>query len=668
MQQWNYPPSGSTHPDRNGNKSRTQVSFADKTKPHSMGGPPVVLLDVKHMVVGLQSKALATIANEAKSVSSAPWIPLMIEQVLIYTKERGIYLPEHALFCNFNVTSISEDRTKIDPYVLSAIRSWTEMGYTRQILGGSYEEIASLPIWNNPCLRHLGEMFDLHSEDSPYVGVRKRGLYHVGQLFTNLKLKSYVRNSTIMGGARFKTNQELNDEFVKPRWRVTGEEWDHIRQAIIAATYNGESWADICKRGNQNFIQGRHYATTKIVDGIHTIDTVYKLEPDNTFQRFDFVSIGSRKIRGTRVFLPLGARGTPPTHKLRLVRTTRPPKGDLEVVGFAFNPCPTRDETASWILDSYYGLVPKTYSPPYWRGTHKNICKQYRARQHESNPSLLEWERAASEPNGIEWHKQMRGLVHAFVEPRIRVNLWKLFNDRLYCGQVAHDYLNSINSPLANSYSYCPVCVGHVPATYKHLFWDCPIINSFWVIVQSLYQRMGSKSPINSYYDLCTFIDRNHMNDIVMVVEDEIIYNTFDAIWCTYCHILSIINDTSNPSRDEEWTELISTYLHHLITHFNKSNKHSSLMLPYHLHAVETQVAYEHKTGQAKTHHLKDLALQPNFITKPNDLNNSQVQAYQKTWARQDASGTIVRIDDRHKFKFYPILLPQIPNPAPAPR
>ena len=62
----------------------------------------------------------------------------MIEQVLMYTKERGIYLPEHALFCNFNVTSISEDRTKIDPYVLSALRSWTEMGYTRQILGGSY--------------------------------------------------------------------------------------------------------------------------------------------------------------------------------------------------------------------------------------------------------------------------------------------------------------------------------------------------------------------------------------------------------------------------------------------------------------------------------------------------------------------------------------------------
>ena len=96
------------------------------------------------------------------------------------------------------------------------------MGYTRQILGGSYEEIASLPIWNNPYLGHLGEMFDLHNEDSPYVGVRKRGLYHVGQLFTNLKLKRYVRNSTILGGARFKTNQELNDEFVKPRWRVTG--------------------------------------------------------------------------------------------------------------------------------------------------------------------------------------------------------------------------------------------------------------------------------------------------------------------------------------------------------------------------------------------------------------------------------------------------------------
>ena len=172
------------------------------------------------------------------------------------------------------------------------------------------------------------------------------------------------------------------------------------------------------------------------------------------------------------MFLPLGTRGTPPTHKLRLVRTTRPPNGDLEVIGFAFNPCPTRDDTASWLLDSYFGFVPKTYSPPYWRGTHKNTCKQYRARQHKINPSLVEWEREVGQPYGVDWHKQMRGLVHAFVQPRIRVNLWKLFNDRLYCVQVAHDYLNSTNSPLTNSYSYCPICAGHVPATYKHLFWD----------------------------------------------------------------------------------------------------------------------------------------------------------------------------------------------------
>ena len=167
----------------------------------------------------------------------------------------------------------------------------------------------------------------------------------------------------------------------------------------------------------------------------------------------------------------------------------------------------------------------------------------------------------------------MRGLVHAFVEPRIRVNLWKLFNDRLYCGQVAHDYLNSINSPLANSYSYCPICAGHVPATYKHLFWDCPMINSFWIIVQNLHQRMGSESRVNSYYDRATFIDRNHMNDIVMLMEDEMIYNTFDAAWCAHCHTLSTINDTSNPkfNRDEEWAGLIANYLHHPITHFNKS-------------------------------------------------------------------------------------------------
>ena len=91
-------------------------------------------------------------------------------------------------------------------------------------------------------------------------------------------------------------------------------------------------------------------------------------------------------------------------------------------------------------------------------------------------------------------------------------------------------------------------------------------------------------------------------------------------------------------------------------------------MLPYHLHAVETQVAYEHKTGQAKIHHLKDLALESNFVAKPNDLNDAQVQAYQKTWTRRDTCGAIVSIKNCRKFKFYPILLPQIPNPAPAPR
>ena len=75
----------------------------------------------------------------------------------------------------------------------------------------------------------------------------------------------------------------------------------------MTATCEGEGWANICKRGDQNFMQGRHYATTRVVDGVHTIDAVYKLEPDNTFQLFDFVSADSKQIRGTQVFLPLGA-------------------------------------------------------------------------------------------------------------------------------------------------------------------------------------------------------------------------------------------------------------------------------------------------------------------------------------------------------------------------
>ena len=109
-------------------------------------------------------------------------------------------------------------------------------------------------------------------------------------------------------------------------------------------------------------IDGRDYAITgtwgargeaflwDVTDpsNIHTIDTVYKLEPGNTFQRFDFVSIGSKKIRGTRVFLPLGARGTPPTHQRSGMRTHT---GNQEI-NFFLLVCPRKHDEAD--LLSYF--------------------------------------------------------------------------------------------------------------------------------------------------------------------------------------------------------------------------------------------------------------------------------------------------------------------------
>ena len=151
---------------------------------------------------------------------------------------------------------------------------------------------------------------------------------------------------------------------------------------------------------------------------------------------------------------------------LRAVRTSRKTKNHpLVATGFTFNVVSNK-AINSWFLDPYFGFIPNAYAPPYWNGTHTNICKKYRTRGFSKNQELAEWEvRAGIE---INWHQKFRGLVHAFVEARIRIMFWKLFTNRLYAGKSAQRYLTNAHKlpELRGNYEYCPVCCSHTEADY----------------------------------------------------------------------------------------------------------------------------------------------------------------------------------------------------------
>ena len=229
---------------------------------------------------------------------------------------------------------------------------------------------------------------------------------------------------------------------------------------------------------------------------------------------------------------------------LRAVRNSRISQTHPVVItGFTFN-IVSRKAINSWLLDPYFGFAPKTYAPPYWNGTHKNICKKYRTLGFTKNEELTQWEvRAGCE---INWHHKFRGLVHAFVDSRIRIMFWKLFTNRLYAGETAHKYLTDSNKlpEFRDNYEFCPVCDGYTKASYQHLFWDCPSVSKYWLLIKKECTNMGFTSPINEYADFIKFIDRTHCNNIVLVFKDELMYNAVYSIYCVYIALMKIINST----------------------------------------------------------------------------------------------------------------------------
>ena len=107
----------------------------------------------------------------------------------------------------------------------------------------------------------------------------------------------------------------------------------------------------------------------------------------------------------------------------------------------------------------------------------------------------------------------------------------KLFTGKLYImGVIAHEYLVRTHQfeNYRDNYLYCPTC--QTSSTYKHEFWDCPKVKSFWIKLKFFLNNMNMTMPIKNYSDFITFINRSNLNDITTIVRDEIICNAIYAI------------------------------------------------------------------------------------------------------------------------------------------
>ena len=252
-------------------------------------------------------------------------------------------------------------------------------------------------------------------------------------------------------------------------------------------------------------------------------------------------------------------------------------------------------------------------------------------------------------------------LVHAFVDVRIRIMLWKLFTNKLYAGEHAQAYLTDARKlpEYRDNYKYCPICTGNITATYEHLFWDCPSVTAYWNIVLSICTGMGFTSPIQSYSDFITFIDRDHCNDIQSVFKDEIMFNSIYTIYCVTIDLMKIVNSQME-DRDDKWQFYIDNYLYKLLTKLNKFNKDSAYNLPYQNRAVIDQVAYEHQVGLAKNVLLKQQTLRPSLTLNRKELSTDMVEIYEKTWA----SGNILGYIHNHQYFYLPIVTSHLdPHP-----
>ena len=133
------------------------------------------------------------------------------------------------------------------------------------------------------------------------------------------------------------------------------------------------------------------------------------------------------------------------------------------------------------------------------------ISKSYRKAGYEDNDHF----HAIKNNNPtIDWHKKFQAITNAYIEPNVKNVIWRMIAGKLYLGNIAHCYLNSINRPLwAKNFEYCPYCPSRTftKSTTEHQIWSCPSVRPFWEKIRDLFVKLDIPFPIHTFNDLITF-------------------------------------------------------------------------------------------------------------------------------------------------------------------
>ena len=112
------------------------------------------------------------------------WHSEWVDTIMNYvTQHFSIFHPDHVLSSRLSINDI-KSTYKFDPHIINALKYWNELKFKRTPNLQSYEDCATLPLWNNPFITKLnGECF---SRKNPITTIEKktkpRELYHIGSL------------------------------------------------------------------------------------------------------------------------------------------------------------------------------------------------------------------------------------------------------------------------------------------------------------------------------------------------------------------------------------------------------------------------------------------------------------------------------------------------------
>ena len=628
------------------NQTVSYIPYAEKIKPHHLGGPLTTLLDPYTLCPAQAAKLIYQITLQFNpNMNVISWIHDWVHILSRVGKKYNIYHIDHILMCDLPISDIRSD-SSYDPHVLSALRFFNKMQFTRKPDYMCYEECATLPIWYNPLIKDNNNQ-PFQFTKPPFSVIKKRTLTQVGQLFDNFNTLAYLDNASIPQGS-FYSNDTLNAMF-SPHHPITDAHWDSLK----AAVRNSPLFL-ACTQGTIPLREGQFAATLSSQNNTDQLVDVYSITTQGRLQWWDRHPDNPYQLQCS-VHPPgiPGQGGYPHISDLYRIHTHNT-SCNTYTVGLAYKHIAAHDNHMSWHNECFFGIRQGLYISPFGlpAAEFSSISKNFRHNHCFVNNSLTLTTHESSHyfshicalHPGVDWHKQFQTLNANSSSPRCKNVIWRIITDNLFLGERAAQYLQQRRRPeLSDSYLRCPYC--SAPSSLPHQFWECPCVKPFWQLVNSTLSQHGL-ATINCFTDIHSFFAITNKSDITSLFRNDLIYNAIFTIWYNYNSLMRhITNDTLTDHELQEWINTIqSQYIHK----FNSLNHESYLLLPsYVRHIIYL------RTGVTCTR--ERLAQPPTTIvidTFTTEVNN----AYTITWCKCDILGTFVLTKPVFKT------LPTLPN------